>query len=40
MTIEWDLKNGKGLQIAPGVYFITVKTPLGGQKVKKIAVKK
>jgi subtilisin family serine protease len=40
MTIEWNLKNQGGAQVAPGVYFFTVNTPVSGKKVKKIAIQK
>lgn len=40
MTIQWNLKNQNGSQIAPGVYFVTVDTPLNKKKVKKIAIQK
>jgi subtilisin family serine protease len=36
--LEWDLRNQDGTRIAPGVYFVTLKTLLGSKKVKKIAV--
>ncbi|MDR1696016.1 MAG: S8 family serine peptidase [Endomicrobium sp.] len=39
-TIEWNLKNQDGSQIAPGIYFVTINTPLSGKKVKKIAIQK
>jgi hypothetical protein len=35
----WDLRNQDGAHIAPGVYFVIVKTLLWGKQVKKIAVK-
>ncbi|MCL2144771.1 MAG: S8 family serine peptidase [Endomicrobia bacterium] len=40
VTIEWDLKNQSGSQVAPGVYFCVIKTPETGKKVKKIAIQK
>ncbi|MDR3256082.1 MAG: S8 family serine peptidase [Endomicrobium sp.] len=36
--IKWNLKNQDGSQIAPGVYFISIKTLLGGKHIKKIAI--
>ncbi|MCL2335561.1 MAG: S8 family serine peptidase [Endomicrobia bacterium] len=39
-TVFWDLKNQSGAQVAPGVYFAVINTPLSGKKVKKIAVQK
>jgi hypothetical protein len=36
--LEWDLRNQDGARIAPGVYFVTVKSLLESRKVKKIAV--
>jgi subtilisin family serine protease len=38
--IKWDLKNQNGAKIAPGVYFVNIKTILGGKHIKKIAVQK
>jgi subtilisin family serine protease len=35
--IKWDLRNQNGDLVAPGVYFISIKTLLGNQ-VKKIAI--
>ncbi|MDR1195453.1 MAG: S8 family serine peptidase [Endomicrobium sp.] len=40
MTIEWNLKNENGAQVAPGVYFLTVDAPLAKKKVIKIAIQK
>jgi subtilisin family serine protease len=40
MTIEWNLKNQSGAQVAPGIYFFTIRTPVSGKKVKKIALQK
>ena len=34
----WDLKNGRGDQIAPGLYIYVVETPGGDKKVDKFAV--
>jgi subtilisin family serine protease len=36
--LKWDLRNQDGARIAPGVYFVTLKTLLGNKQVKKIAV--
>ncbi|MDR2437542.1 MAG: S8 family serine peptidase [Endomicrobium sp.] len=36
--LKWDLRNQDGVRIAPGVYFVTLKTLLGNKQVKKIAV--
>ncbi|MDR3125236.1 MAG: S8 family peptidase [Endomicrobium sp.] len=38
--IKWDLKNQNGDKVAPGVYFITIKTNFIKNQIKKIAVKK
>lgn len=37
---KWDLRNQDGNRIAPGVYFVVVKTLLGNKQVKKIGVQK
>ena len=34
----WDLRNGRGDQIAPGLYIYVVETPSGDKKVDKFAV--
>jgi hypothetical protein len=36
--INWNLKNQSGDQVAPGVYFVIIKTLLGGKHIKKIAI--
>jgi subtilisin family serine protease len=36
--IKWDLRNQSGALVAPGVYFISIKTLIGGNQVKKIAI--
>ncbi|MDR1417948.1 MAG: S8 family serine peptidase [Endomicrobium sp.] len=36
--IKWNLKNQSGDLIAPGVYFVSIKTFLGHNQVKKIAI--
>ncbi|MDR2818584.1 MAG: S8 family serine peptidase [Endomicrobium sp.] len=38
--VKWDLRNQDGNRIAPGVYFVVVKTLLGDKKVKKIGIQK
>jgi hypothetical protein len=38
--LKWDLRNQNGDKVAPGVYFITIKTSLTKNQIKKIAVKK
>jgi subtilisin family serine protease len=38
--VKWDLRNQDGNRIAPGVYFVIVKTLLGNKQVKKIGVQK
>jgi subtilisin family serine protease len=38
--IKWNLKNQSEKSIAPGVYFVTIKTLLGKKQVKKIAIQK
>ncbi|MDR3124966.1 MAG: S8 family serine peptidase [Endomicrobium sp.] len=38
--LRWDLRNDNGDKIAPGVYFITIKTDSTKIQIKKIAVKK
>jgi subtilisin family serine protease len=38
--VKWDLRNQDGNRIAPGVYFVVVKTLLGNKQVKKIGVQK
>ncbi|MDR2425724.1 MAG: S8 family serine peptidase [Endomicrobium sp.] len=40
MTIEWNLKNQSGMQIAPGIYFLTIDIPSAKKKVQKIAIQK
>jgi hypothetical protein len=34
----WDLKNGQGNEIAPGLYIYVVQTPGGNKKLGKFAV--
>ncbi|MDR2616485.1 MAG: S8 family serine peptidase, partial [Endomicrobium sp.] len=36
--IKWDLRNQSGALVAPGVYFISIKTLIGSNQVKKIAI--
>jgi subtilisin family serine protease len=36
--IKWDLKNQNGDLVAPGVYFISIKTLIGNNQIKKIAI--
>jgi subtilisin family serine protease len=38
--IKWNLKNQDGKPVAPGVYFVVIKTPVADQQVKKIAIQK
>jgi subtilisin family serine protease len=38
--IKWNLRNQSGDRIAPGVYFVSIKTLLGNNKIKKIAIQK
>ncbi|MDR2616254.1 MAG: T9SS type A sorting domain-containing protein, partial [Endomicrobium sp.] len=38
--IKWDLRNQNRDKVAPGVYFITIKTNFTKKQIKKIAVKK
>ena len=38
--VKWELRNQDGNRIAPGVYFVVVKTLLGNKKVKKIGIQK
>lgn len=36
---QWNAKNGDGVDVATGIYFVVIKTPLTGQKqIKKIAI--
>jgi len=34
----WDVRNGKGQEVAPGLYIYTVETPAGEKKIDKFAV--
>ncbi|MDR3125309.1 MAG: S8 family serine peptidase [Endomicrobium sp.] len=36
--IKWDLRNQNGDIVAPGVYFISIKTLIGTNQVKKVAI--
>ncbi|MDR2617224.1 MAG: T9SS type A sorting domain-containing protein [Endomicrobium sp.] len=38
--LRWDLRNDNGDKVAPGVYFITIKTDSTKIQIKKFAVKK
>ncbi|MDR0724237.1 MAG: S8 family peptidase [Endomicrobium sp.] len=37
--LRWDLRNENGDKVAPGVYFISIKTDSGKTQIKKFAVK-
>ena len=34
----WDLKNGRGQEVAPGLYIYTIVTPSGNKKIDKFAI--
>jgi hypothetical protein len=34
----WDVRNGRGQEIAPGLYIYVVETPSGEKKIDKFAV--
>jgi hypothetical protein len=39
-TLRWDLRNENGSKVAPGVYFISIKTDSGKNQIRKIAIQK
>ncbi|MDR1418081.1 MAG: S8 family peptidase [Endomicrobium sp.] len=39
-TLRWDLTNENGSKIAPGIYFISIKTDSGNTQIRKIAIQK
>ncbi|MDR2436807.1 MAG: S8 family serine peptidase [Endomicrobium sp.] len=39
-TLRWDLRNENGNKVAPGVYFISIKTDSGKTQIKKFAIQK
>ncbi|MDR1418522.1 MAG: T9SS type A sorting domain-containing protein, partial [Endomicrobium sp.] len=39
-TLRWDLRNENGSKVAPGIYFISIKTDSGKNQIRKIAIQK
>jgi hypothetical protein len=39
-ALRWDLRNAEGRKVAPGIYFISIKTDSGKAQIRKIAIQR